>query len=151
MNLRIPPFRLPDIVARLGQRLPQWPHAVHLVLWLNAACALRLLPEDTLAELTGKVFRVDVRDTGGSAVFTFRNGRFRPVFDTAATVDLAFSANLSTYLQLLARQEDPDTLFFSRALEITGDTELGLLIKNMLDAVELPHLTLPWRNPLAGR
>jgi len=60
----------------------------------------------------------------------------------------AFASNLAAYLQLLARQEDPDTLFFNRELEITGDTELGLLLKNMLDAVEwpmLPRLPLPPR------
>jgi predicted lipid carrier protein YhbT len=31
---------------------------------------------------------------------------------------------------------DPDTLFFSRRLTIEGDTELGLLLKNRLDALE---------------
>jgi predicted lipid carrier protein YhbT len=36
------------------------------------------------------------------------------------------------------RQEDPDTLFFNRTLDIEGDTELGLIVKNMLDAVEWP-------------
>ena len=44
-------------------------------------------------------------------------------------------------LQMLARQEDPDTLFFNRELEITGDTELGLIVKNMLDAIEWPQLS----------
>jgi predicted lipid carrier protein YhbT len=53
---------------------------------------------------------------------------------------LSFRANLSAFLQLLARQEDPDTLFFNRDLSISGDTELGLLVKNMLDAVEWPQL-----------
>ncbi|MGB5009839.1 MAG: SCP2 sterol-binding domain-containing protein [Candidatus Dechloromonas phosphoritropha] len=51
-------------------------------------------------------------------------------------------------MQLLARQEDPDTLFFNRELEINGDTELGLIVKNMLDAVgwpSLPRLPLPSR------
>jgi predicted lipid carrier protein YhbT len=38
------------------------------------------------------------------------------------------------------RKEDPDTLFFSRRLLMEGDTELGLLVKNTLDALELPPL-----------
>lgn len=92
--------------------------------------------------------RVQVIDTGGTAHFTYRGGLFRPVFHAGREPDLAFAANLAAYLQLLARQEDPDTLFFNRELEITGDTELGLLVKNMLDAVEW-H-TLP-RLPLAPR
>ena len=77
---------------------------------------------------------------GAQACFTCRNGRFRPLFTAPAAPDLRFRANLSAYLQLLARQEDPDTLFFNRELSIEGDTELGLIVKNMLDAIEWPRI-----------
>ena len=139
-NFTIPKFKLPDFVASLGQKLPQWPHALVLVGGLNAALKMKLLPESELAALEEKLFRVRVLDTGGEACYTFRNSLFRPVFRPEREPDLAFAANLSAYLQLLARQEDPDTLFFNRELEITGDTELGLIVKNMLDAIEWPRL-----------
>lgn len=144
-NFTIPKFRLPGLVASVGQKLPQWPHGLALVTGLNAALKMKLLPESELAALEDKLFRVQVLDTGGTAHFTFRNGLFRPLFQPEREPDLAFAANLSAYLQLLARQEDPDTLFFNRELEITGNTELGLIVKNMLDAVDwpkLPHLPL---------
>ena len=32
-------------------------------------------------------------------------------------------------------EEDPDRLFFERALVMEGDTELGLVLKNTLDAI----------------
>ena len=140
-SFTIPKFRLPGFVARLGERLPQWPHALALVAALNAALKMKLLPESELALLDGKLFRVRILDTGGEASYTYANGLFRPVFSPQREPDLAFAANLSAYLQLLARQEDPDTLFFSRELEITGDTELGLIVKNMLDAVEWPKFS----------
>jgi predicted lipid carrier protein YhbT len=139
-NFTIPKFKLPSLVASLGQKLPQWPHALALVTALNAALKMKLLPESELTALEDKLFRVRVLDTGGEASYTFRNGLFRPVFRPEREPDLAFAANLSAYLQLLARQEDPDTLFFNRELEITGDTELGLIVKNMLDAVEWPQV-----------
>jgi predicted lipid carrier protein YhbT len=139
-NFTIPKFRLPAFVASLGHKLPQWPHALALVAGLNTALKLKLLPESELALLEDKLFRVRINDTGGEASYTYRNGMFRPVFRPGREPDLAFAANLSAYLQLLARQEDPDTLFFNRELEITGDTELGLIVKNMLDAVEWPRL-----------
>ena len=140
-NFTIPKFKLPDFVASLGQKLPQWPHALALVTALNAALKMKLLPECELAALEEKLFRVRVLDIGGEACYTFRNGLFRPVFRPDREPDLAFAANLSAYLQLLARQEDPDTLFFNRELEITGDTELGLIVKNMLDAIEWPQIS----------
>jgi len=136
----IPKFRLPGVIASIGEKLPQWPHAMVLVTALNAALKLKILPESELTALDGKNFRVHIRDTGGEAFFTYRNGLFRPLFSRWESPDLSFSAYLSAYLQLMARQEDPDTLFFSRELEVTGDTELGLLVKNLLDAIEWPNL-----------
>lgn len=136
----IPKFRLPGFVARIGARLPQWPHAVALVTALNAAARLGILPADSLAELEGKTFVIEVYDTGGQAVFTYRDGSFRALFRPEPTPDLAFRANLAAFLQVAARQEDPDTLFFNRELQVEGDTELGLIVKNMLDAIDLRDL-----------
>lgn len=134
----IPTFKLPPFVARLGARLPQWPHALALVSGLNTAAKLKLLPEDSLQSLAGKTFLVAVNDTGGEARFSYAGGWFRPVFSASAPADLSFRADLAAYLQLVSRQEDPDTLFFNRQLSIEGDTELGLVVKNMLDAIEWP-------------
>ncbi len=135
----IPRFKLPAVIGAIGSRLPQWPHALALVAALNAAAKIKLLPEDSLELLEGRSFFVEVLDTGGQAHFTYRNGLFRPLFGMSVTPDLSFRANLSAFLQLLARQEDPDTLFFNRELSIEGDTELGLVVKNMLDAIEWPR------------
>ena len=137
----IPAFALPSMVARLGARLPQWPHSVNLALALNAANKLGVLPQETLQELEGRSFRVTVLDTGMVADFTYRQGAFRPIFLASTAPDLHFTARLSAFLQMVSRQEDPDTLFFNRTLSIEGDTELGLRVKNMLDALEWPHLS----------
>lgn len=135
----IPRFELPSMVSRLGQCLPQWPHGLLLVTALNAALRLKLLPlEELAAHFEGKRFRIFVKDTGGQADFSFIDGRFVTIFSPGSREpDLSFSGNLSTYLQLITRQEDPDTLFFKRDLEIMGDTELGLTTKNMLDSIDL--------------
>jgi len=135
----IPAFTLPPLIATLGARLPQWPHSVNLALALNAANKLGVLPQETLQELEGRSFRVTVLDTGMVADFTYKLGAFRPVFLALDKPDLHFTAPLSAFLQMVSRQEDPDTLFFNRSLAIEGDTELGLRVKNMLDALEWPR------------
>lgn len=139
-SFTIPSFKLPGFVSAVGNKLPQWPHAVVLVAGLNAVRKMKLLPDDSLELLDGRNFLIEVLDTGGRAAFTYRDGLFRPLFTLPETPDLAFRANLSAFLQLVARQEDPDTLFFNRSLSIEGDTELGLIVKNMLDAVEWPKI-----------
>ena len=143
----IPAFSLPPLIARLGARLPQWPHSVNLALALNAARKLGVLPEDTLQQLEGRHFRVTVLDTGMVADFVYELGAFRPVFLSPGKPDLHFTARLSAYLQMVSRQEDPDTLFFNRTLTIEGDTELGLRVKNMLDALEWPRLSWQGMRP----
>jgi predicted lipid carrier protein YhbT len=140
LNVNIPKFKLPALVSRIGGRLPQWPHSLTLIAGLNAAAKMKLLPLDSLALLEGRSFLVEVLDTGGRACFTYRGGLFRPLFSAPSSPDLCFRANLSAFMQMVARQEDPDTLFFNRELSIEGDTELGLVVKNMLDAVEWPQL-----------
>lgn len=140
-SLTIPRFTLPAVVATVGTRLPQWPHAVALSTALNALAKMKFLAEDSLALLEGRTFLIEVLDTGGRAAFTYRNGLFRPLFTLPENTDLAFRAKLSAFLQLATRQEDPDTLFFNRELSIEGDTELGLIVKNMLDAMEWPKFS----------
>ena len=143
-SLTIPRFTLPAFVSAIGKKLPQWPHALALTTALNAAVKMQLLPQDSLELLEGRRFLIDVLDSGSHAAFSYRGGLFRPLFARldadAAAFDLIFRANLSAFLQLVARQEDPDTLFFNRQLSIEGDTELGLVVKNMLDAIDWPRL-----------
>lgn len=143
----IPTFSLPPLIARFGAQLPQWPHSVNLALALNAARKLGVLPEESLQELEGKRFRVTVLDTGMVAEFSYNQGAFRPVFVSPGEPDLHFTARLSAFLQMVSRQEDPDTLFFNRSLSIEGDTELGLRVKNMLDALEWPRLSWQGMRP----
>ena len=135
----IPRFTLPRFVATVGDLLPQWPHAVALTGALNVLVKSQLLSVDDLESLEHRSFLIDTLDTGTRAAFTYRNGWFRPLLKVPAEPDLIFRANLSAFLQMAMRQEDPDTLFFNRELAIEGDTELGLIVKNMLDAVEWPR------------
>lgn len=142
MTLNIPEFHLPPLVAKLGRTLPQWPHSLALCGGLNAALAMGLFPADDLGFLDGKSFSVIVEDTGGTARFTYLNGRFRPILRASAQEDVCFRGELSAFLKLVLRQEDPDTLFFNRQISIEGDTELGLAVKNMLDAIDWPPASL---------
>ena len=92
---------------------------------------------DALATLDGKTFRIVVRDAGVSVAFRVRSERFEPMHADRA-VDVIFTACAADFLLLATRRSDPDTLFFDRRLLIEGDTETGLRLKNMLDAIELP-------------
>ena len=137
--MKIPAFTLPGPFARVGARLPQLPPTLALVGGLNLALG-RILPRDPLEPLTGKRLLLKVSDAGLALRFTLTPRGFRPLFDPRQP-DLTISATTRDYLALALREEDPDTLFFSRRLLMEGETDLGLLVKNTLDAVDWDALT----------
>lgn len=138
MRQALPDFTLPALLGRIGSRLPQLPPTLALVAALNLALG-RWLPREPLAPLVGKRFAIRVTDAGLALRFTLGERGFRPSLDMAAA-DLSISARTRDFLALLSREEDADALFFNRRLLMEGDTELGLLLKNTLDAVEWPRL-----------
>ncbi|MCI2285515.1 SCP2 sterol-binding domain-containing protein [Colwellia sp. MSW7] len=55
--------------------------------------------------------------------------------------DVSFSATGEDLVLIVyGRKQDPDTLFFQRRLKIEGDTELGLEVKNLIDAIDIEQL-----------
>jgi predicted lipid carrier protein YhbT len=138
MNLpKLPDFTLPAPLARLGGRLPQLPPTLALVAGLNLALD-RLIPREPLEMLIGKRFVIRVKDAGMTLRFGYGARGFHPVFN-ATPADLTISARARDFIALLMREEDPDTLFFNRRLLMEGDTDLGLLVKNTLDGIDLPR------------
>ena len=133
-----PPFTLPRPVGAVLARLPAYPGSMLLVTAINLALA-RHLPADVTALLAGKRLSIRVRDARLAFDFSWDGGRFVPSAPQAEP-DLAISANAQDFLLLAQRRQDPDTLFFNRRLVMEGDTELGLVVKNALDALELPVL-----------
>lgn len=71
-------------------------------------------------------------------VYTVENEKL--IVSQQADADVSFSADASDLLMIAARKQDPDTLFFQRRLVIEGDTELGLYVKNLMDAIELEQM-----------
>jgi predicted lipid carrier protein YhbT len=130
---------LPPPVAAFVSRLPQLPPSVVLALALNAARDA-VFDRDTLARLDGRVLRIAVRDAGLTLSVRVWGGTFHPAL-AASTADVTIAACAHDFLLLALRDEDPDTLFFSRRLAMEGDTELGLAVRNALDAADLSGYT----------
>lgn len=54
----------------------------------------------------------------------------------SGNADACISGNAKEFILLASRREDPDTLFFQRRLNIEGDVELSLAVKNLIDGLE---------------
>ena len=139
-DFSVPHFKLPAFVAPVVGKLPQWPFSITVSTVLNILIRAGVITKDNLDLFENRRFLLKVIDAGSQASFTCRHGVFVPLVASAASPELIFSANLSSFLQIATRQEDPDTLFFNRELSVEGDTELGLVVKNMFDAIEWPKI-----------
>lgn len=131
-------LNLPPVLAKLGRRVPGPFVSLHFVAGLELARQLKWL--EPPAELNGRSFAITVEDLGLRSSFVVRDGAFRPLWNRASTgaAELELGAKLADFLALMREETDADTLFFQRRLRIAGDTELGLIVKNWLDAAPRP-------------
>lgn len=101
------------------------------------------LAEGELEFLGGRWLRIEVRDVGLQWFVTQRDNQL--LVSREESADVSFSADANDLILIAARREDPDTLFFQRRLRVEGDTELGLYVKNLMDAIELEAMPAPLR------
>ena len=89
--------------------------------------------------LRGRWVRV-VADDAGLDYFITLGFDSLVVRDGGVAADVTFRSDVRGFALLVSRRRDPDTLFFRRQLSVTGDTELGLQCKNLLDTLEWEQL-----------
>lgn len=100
------------------------------------------LREGQLDFMQGRRLGIEVSDLGLRWVLALEGDRLQA---TDAPAEATVRGTATDLMLLASRLEDADTLFFQRRLELTGDTELGLTARNMLDR-------LPWESvPLGVR
>ncbi len=120
-------------IAALVERLPSAPPSFVAAKLLDRVLLPRL-PDDARQALAGHSVELRVSDFGIRVRLKIEAGGFVPAGDAGEPV-LRIIAPTASYWRLLRGEEDPDRLFFERALVMEGDTELGLVLKNTLDAI----------------
>lgn len=88
-----------------------------------------------LGELQGRTVSVCISDIPWQMHFEIRD---RHICATGEGVlpDVTISGELQGFVELLGGRSDPDALFFQRRLNMEGDTETGVHVKNLLDSLE---------------
>lgn len=120
-------------IAGVVERLPVAPPSFVAARVLDRML-LERLPADAKAALAGRCVELVVSDFALRVRLVLGPRGFGPAPD-GEPADLRIVAPLASHLKLARGDEDPDRLFFERALVMEGDTELGLVLKNTLDAI----------------
>lgn len=130
--------RLPVVLSVPLRVLPLWP--VSMALGQLARHILGRHP--SLLKRVDKYqmhqFALDVTDLPFLLLLTPAEARLRACRrEPAPSADARISGSLAAFLAMLHGVEDGDTLFFSGALQIEGDTSAVLALRNALDDAEL--------------
>lgn len=139
LRLLPPPARLAPLLRVLPARWQARALAVAMARVLAAPLA-----EGALLPLQDRRLGIEVSDLGLRWVVSLCAGRMQ-VCAPETSAEATVRGSATDLLLLASRREDADTLFFQRRLVLTGDTELGLTARNLLDQ-------LPWEGiPLGLR
>jgi predicted lipid carrier protein YhbT len=126
------PLRPLAIVLRL---LPDALHIEFLSRLFNHLLKGQWMAEQ-LVDLEGKRLCIAISDTNTELLFWIKDKQLKRTSRSNGDWDVRIKGNLEDFWLLAMRKEDPDTLFFNRQLTIEGETEAGLYLKNLLDAMD---------------
>jgi predicted lipid carrier protein YhbT len=92
------------------------------------------LPADARQALAQRSIELEVSDLGLRVRLQLHADGFR-VAPSGSPIVLRIVAPAASYWRLARGEDDAERLFFERALVMEGDTEMGLVLKNTLDAI----------------
>lgn len=137
---RTVPAGLPDFLVPLHRRVRAWVEQLPVTPPSFVAARvldrvlLPRLPQDARRALAGHCVELCVTDFGLRVRLRVTPQGFAPAGERGDAA-LRIAASGASYLRLLRGEDDPDRMFFERTLVMEGDTELGLVLKNTLDAI----------------
>lgn len=131
----------PGLLKAVGKIVPK-PIQSKFVLHQLNYLAQEFIENGELDFLSDRTAKFEITDADLSWIFGF-NGKALIEREKSCEADVVFSANTHALILMASKKVDPDTLFFNRDLSISGDTELGLEIKNLIDLFDIDQLPTP--------
>lgn len=157
----LPPTRITTLLVKQANPLLSLAHQLiphrlehYAVLMILNRLAHDFLINGELNFLENKIARVSITDIDIDWCFTLsdhesdKDKKLKILESNPGEVDVVFSGTLSAMILMASQKMDPDTLFFNRQLTISGDTELGLEIKNLIDQFDIGLLNRPMKQVL---
>lgn len=123
--------------ARLPLKaMPLWMEAIGVGVFIARIVEANPGFRERLKEIDGKVFLFEAKDIKKSFYLHIKDNDIKVVPHSAGKPDVTMRGTVKVLIDVLTGKEDPDTVFFSRRLEISGDTAAAIHFKNMLASLE---------------
>ena len=115
--------------------MPLWMEAIGVGVFISSIVDANPSFKEKLSQIDGKVFMFEAKDISKSFYLHIKDREIKVVPHMNRAPDVTMSGKVAVLIDVLTGREDPDTVFFSRRLEITGDTASAIHFKNILAAL----------------
>ena len=112
--------------------MPLWMEALGAGVFISHVVSENPRFARKLTELEGKVFLFEATDIKKRFHLHIKDNDIKVVPYMTIAPDVTMRGEVKILAELLLGKIDPDTVFFSRQLEINGDTAAAILFKNLL-------------------
>ncbi|MBI1911030.1 MAG: SCP2 sterol-binding domain-containing protein [Deltaproteobacteria bacterium] len=116
--------------------MPLWMEAIGVGVFISQIVEKNPRFKERLKEIDDKVFLFEAKDIKKSFFLYIKDKNVQIVPHMARVPDVTMRGTVNVLVDVLIGKEDPDTVFFSRKLEISGDTATAIHFKNILAALE---------------
>ena len=115
--------------------MPLWMEATALGVFIDQVLNDNPGLVKKFTELDGTLFLFEATDVKKGFFLKIDAGRVKVIPHMSKEPDVVMKGEFKTLCGLLLGKEDPDTVFFSRKLQINGDTAAALHLKNILSSI----------------
>ena len=114
---------------------PLWVEAIGMGAVMGAIVDGNKRFKERLKEIDDKIFLFEAVDLNKKFYLHIKDGDIKIIPHLAKEPDVVMKGETKVFFGLLLGKEDPDTVFFSRRLEISGDTAAAIHFKNILNSL----------------
>lgn len=115
--------------------MPRWMEAIGVGVFISEF--LRKYPsfKSKLGGINDKLFLFEATDIKKAFYLHVLDNDIKVSLHSSRTPDVSMKGSFGVLADVMLGKVDPDTVFFSRRLEITGDTAAAIYFKNILAAL----------------
>ncbi len=127
--------QLIDYASKPLRFIPSWMQGAGLGLFLAHVVENNPDFKERLEELDDNYFLFEATDIGKKFYLYIKDKEITVKVHHKDPPDVIMKGEFSVLVGLLLSRVDPDNVFFSRKLQISGNTATALCFKNILDAI----------------
>jgi len=119
------------------RHIPQKIHSIVFRLLISKVFNKNPHAYERLRDISGKAFRLDVRDIDKTYSFYVEGNRIHVDHRDSRHPDVILRGDFKDLLDLFLHRADADSLFFARRIRVEGDIKTSVFLKNIIEHLDI--------------